>query len=64
MRTSRPIEALGRFVGVAVDDTRPWRFIAFDPAVHDLDGRRFETLAELRRAAQATVRRQLPAKAG
>ncbi|MBE9603765.1 hypothetical protein IAI18_02745 [Acetobacteraceae bacterium H6797] len=51
MKTSRPIEAQGRFVGVAVDDARPWRFIALDPAVSRLDGQRFETLTELRHAA-------------
>lgn len=55
MRTSRPIEARGRFVGIAVDDSGPiappWRFIALDPALAPLEGRHFPSLEALRQAA-------------
>ena len=55
MHTSRPIEVQGRFLGVAVtnasDVVSPWRFIATDPAVEDLDGASFPSPAEAQRVA-------------
>ena len=60
MRTSRPIEVQGRFLGVAVTHVAEtqgqppqahWRFVATDPAVEDLDGAAFPSPAEAQRVA-------------
>jgi hypothetical protein len=55
MHTSRPIQVEGRFLGVAVADAAvlasPWRFIATDPVVEDIDGARFPSPAEAARVA-------------
>lgn len=64
MHTSRPIEAQGRFLGVAVTQANAWRFIATDPLVEDIDGATFPTPAEAERVAGlvATRNRRQPAQ--
>ena len=55
MRTSRPIEVQGRFLGVAVTRADTWRFIATHPAVAALHGASFASPAEARRSAHAAL---------
>jgi hypothetical protein len=61
MHTSRPIAVHGRFLGVAVTQAHgqahPWRFIATDPAVEDLDGATFRDPAEAERVATLVLHR-------
>jgi hypothetical protein len=38
MIQSRPVEVDGRFVGVAVQASAQWHFVAVDPALEDLHG--------------------------
>ncbi len=61
MLTSRPIAVEGRFLGVAVTDAAvlatPWRFIATDPVVEDIDGARFPSPAEAARVARLVEQR-------
>ena len=55
MRTSRPIEVNGRFVGVAVARGAAWLFLATDPALEELQGQPFANPAEATRVARLAL---------
>lgn len=57
MLASRPIEAQGRFLGVAVTHETRWRFVAIDPLVEDIDGATFPDPAEAKRVAELVLAR-------
>lgn len=57
MIQSRPIDLNGRFVGVAVNASNDWHFVAVDPVFDDLDGARFASPEEMTRVAQAILTR-------
>ena len=57
MLASRPIEAQGRFLGVAVTHATAWRFVAVHPSVEDIDGATFPSPAEARRVAGLVLAR-------
>jgi len=57
MIQSRPIDLNGRFVGVAVNASTDWHFVAIDPVLDDLDGARFASPEEMTRVAQAVLTR-------
>ena len=63
MRTSRPIEVDGRFVGVAVARDATWLFLATDPALEDLHAQAFADPSEAARVARLVLARSsgLPA---
>lgn len=64
MHTSHPVEAEGRFVGVAVSHDDAWRFVAVHPSVEDIDGAVFPSPAEARRVAGLILARgnRVPAR--
>lgn len=64
MHISHPVEAEGRFLGVAVPHETAWRFVAIDPAVEDIDGRIFPSPAEARRVAGLVLTRSGRAPTG
>ncbi|WP_149538935.1 hypothetical protein [Siccirubricoccus phaeus] len=57
MIRSQPIDIDGRFVGVAVQSSQRWHFVALEPALSDLDGAGFDTAEEAARIARAVLRR-------
>ena len=58
MRTSRPVEVEGRFLGVVVNHAgTDWRFIATDPAVEDIDRTTFPSPTAAERAVRLVVAR-------
>ncbi len=57
MIQSRPIDIDGRFVGVAVNASINWHFVAVDPLVEDLHGARFPSAEELARVARLVLQR-------
>ena len=57
MLASRPIEAQGHFLGVAVTHETAWRFVAVHPSVCDIDGATFPNPAEASRVAALVVAR-------
>ena len=59
MFKSQIIEVDGRFAGVAITVQDGFRFVAIDPRLEDLDAREFATLAVIRSAAAALLRRAL-----
>lgn len=61
MIQSRPVEVDGRFVGVAVQASAQWHFVALDPALEDLHGACFASpaeVAEMARLVAARARRR------
>ncbi|MGG5821121.1 hypothetical protein [Falsiroseomonas sp. HW251] len=57
MIQSRPIEIDGRFVGVAVNASADWHFVAVDPLLDDLDGVHFPSPEEMARVARQALNR-------
>jgi hypothetical protein len=57
MIQSRPIDVDGRFVGVAVNASAQWHFVAVDPRVEDLHGALFATPEEVARVARLALLR-------
>lgn len=57
MIQSRPVEVDGRFVGVAVNASHDWHFVAVDPVLDDLHGARFATAEEAARIARLVLQR-------
>ncbi|MGX9964795.1 hypothetical protein ACVFYP_15810 [Roseomonas sp. F4] len=57
MIESRPIEIDGRFVAVAVHSATNWHIVAVDPALEDLDGSRFASVADATRVARLVLQR-------
>ncbi|WP_237216995.1 hypothetical protein [Falsiroseomonas oryziterrae] len=57
MIQSRPIEIEGRFVGVAVNASADWHFVAMDPVLEDLDGVHFPDPQEMARVARLVLAR-------
>ena len=58
MRTSRPVEVQGRFLGVVVNHaSADWCFLATDPAVSDIDRVTFPSPAAAEQAARRAVAR-------
>jgi hypothetical protein len=55
MIQSRPVDVDGRFVGVAVQSSAQWHFVAVDPVLEDLRGACFPSA----RAAEETARQVL-----
>ena len=64
MIRSRPISVAGRFLGAVVSQAEGWSFIATDPVVADLQGRRFPTPAEAERIAGLVLARSRTPPAG
>jgi hypothetical protein len=62
MIQSRPIEIEGRFVGVAVNASAAWHFVAMDPVLEDLDGAHFPNPQEMARVARAVLARATGAR--
>ncbi len=62
MIQSRPVEIDGHFVGVAVNASADWHFVAIDPALEDLHGMHFSTPDEVSRVARLVVERTGPAR--
>lgn len=61
MQFSRPIEANGRFIGVAVDLGHAWRVVPVDPAVNALAESQYPSEADAVSAArQALFRPPVP----
>lgn len=54
---SRPVIVAGRFLGAVVSQAKGWSFIATDPAVADLQGKRFPSPAEAARIAGLVLER-------
>jgi hypothetical protein len=52
MIQSRPVEIDGRFVGVAVNASTDWHFLALDPVLEDLHGAHFPSAEEVARVAR------------
>ncbi len=62
MIQSRPVEVDGRFVGVAVQASTQWHFVAVDPALEDLHGACFPSpraAEEMARQVLARARRPI-----
>lgn len=57
MIQSRPIEIDGRFVGIAVNASANWHFVAMDPVLEDLDGAHFPNPQEMTRVARTVLAR-------
>jgi hypothetical protein len=57
MIQSRPIELDGRFVGVAVNASTDWHFVAVDPLLDDLHGAHFPSPEEMARVARQLLNR-------
>lgn len=57
MIRSRPVIVAGRFLGAVVPQAEGWSFIATDPVVADLQGKRFPTPAEAARIAGLMLER-------
>ena len=57
MIRSRPIVVEGRFLGAVISQVEGWSFIATDPVVADLQGKRFPTPAEAARIAGLVLER-------
>ncbi|MCO6417770.1 hypothetical protein JYK14_16605 [Siccirubricoccus sp. KC 17139] len=57
MIRSQPIDIDGRFVGVAVQSSHRWHFVAVEPVLSDLDGAGFDTAEDAARIARAVLRR-------
>lgn len=61
MIQSRPVEVDGRFVGVAVQSSAHWHFVAVDPVLDDLHGACFPSaLAAEETARQVLARARRP----
>jgi len=58
MIQSRPVEVEGRFVGVAVQASALWHFVAVDPALEDLHGTWFPSAPAAEDAARQMLARQ------
>jgi hypothetical protein len=57
MIQSRPVEIDGHFVGVAVNASADWHFVAVDPRLDDLNGAHFRAPEELVRTARLVLQR-------
>jgi len=57
MIQSRPIEVDGHFVGVAVNSSASWHFVAVDPVLEDLHGAHFSSTEEVARVARLVLQR-------
>ena len=57
MIQSRPVDVDGRFVGVGVNASSSWHFVALDPVLDDLHGAHFPTLEQMRQTARAVLER-------
>lgn len=57
MTRSHPIEIGGRFVGVAVQASTDWQFVAIDARLGDLHGASFPSTAEAARVARLVFTR-------
>ncbi|WP_203076607.1 hypothetical protein [Falsiroseomonas ponticola] len=57
MIESRPIDIDGRFVGVAVNASLSWHFVAIDPVLDDLHGTHFASAEEVARVARLVLAR-------
>jgi hypothetical protein len=62
MIQSRPIDIDGRFVGVAVNASANWHFVAVDPLVEDLHGARFASPEDVARVARLLLQRSRSAQ--
>jgi hypothetical protein len=60
---SRPVIVAGRFLGAVVSQAEGWSFIATDPAVADLQGKRFPDPDEAARIAGLVLERSRVAPA-
>lgn len=57
MVQSRPVDVDGRFVGVAVNASASWHFVAIDPVLDDLHGASFASAEEAARVARLVLQR-------
>lgn len=57
MIESHPIDIDGRFVGVAVNSSLSWHFVAVDPVLDDLHGTHFTSAEEVARVARLVLAR-------
>ena len=58
MIRSQPIAIDGRFVGVAIQSSPQWHFVAVDPALADLHGANFRDPADAARVARQVLIRE------